>query len=109
MSEQGGLTGCATPQHGEKNKREAVRKEKGIKMTAKELNLAARTVFAEAATEGLDGQMAVAQTMYDQLYHNIIGADGSGYTAGVWTVAGAGRAAGHCNPRIDGRGAQLDH
>ena len=32
-----------TPQHGEKNKREAVRKEKGIKMTAKELNLAART------------------------------------------------------------------
>ena len=79
MSEQGGLTGCATPQHGEKNKREAVRKEKGIKMTAKELNLAARTVFAEAATEGLDGQMAVAQTMYDQLYHNIIGADGSGF------------------------------
>lgn len=65
MSEQGGLTGCATPQHGEKNKREAVRKEKGIKMTAKELNLAARTVFAEAATEGLDGQMAVAQTMYE--------------------------------------------
>ena len=53
-----------------------MRKEKGIKMTAKELNLAARTVFAEAATEGLDGQMAVAQTMYDQLYHNIIGADG---------------------------------
>ena len=52
MSEQGGLTGCATPQHGEKNKREAVRKEKGIKMTAKELNLAARTVFAEAATRG---------------------------------------------------------
>ena len=46
-------------QHGEKNKREAVRKEKGIKMTAKELNLAARTVFAEAATEGLNGQMAV--------------------------------------------------
>ena len=79
MSEQGGLTGCATPQHGEKNKREAVRKEKGIKMTAKELNLAARTVFAEAATEGLNGQMAVAQTMYDQLYHNIIGADGSGF------------------------------
>ena len=56
-----------------------MRKEKGIKMTAKELNLAARTVFAEAATEGLDGQMAVAQTMYDQLYHNIIGADGSGF------------------------------
>lgn len=79
MSEQGGLTGCATPQHGEKNKREAVRKEKEIKMTAKELNLAARTVFAEAATEGLNGQMAVAQTMYDQLYHNIIGADGSGF------------------------------
>ena len=58
MSEQGGLTGCATPQHGEKNKREAVRKEKGIKMTAKELNLAARTVFAEAATEGLDGRVS---------------------------------------------------
>ena len=56
-----------------------MRKEKGIKMTAKELNLAARTVFAEAATEGLDGQMAVAQTMYDQLHHNIIGADGSGF------------------------------
>ena len=56
-----------------------MRKEKGIKMTAKELNLAARTVFAEAATEGLNGQMAVAQTMYDQLYHNIIGADGSGF------------------------------
>ena len=49
------------------------------KLTAKELNLAARTVFAEAATEGLNGQMAVAQTMYDQLYHNIIGADGSGF------------------------------
>ena len=48
-------------------------------MTAKELNLAARTVFAEAATEGLNGQMAVAQTMYDQLHHNIIGADGSGF------------------------------
>ena len=73
MSEQGGLTGCVTPQHEEKKdkyKREAVRKEKGIKMTAKELNLAARTVFAEAATEGLDGQMAVAQTMYDQLQHH---------------------------------------
>ena len=56
-----------------------MRKEKEIKMTAKELNLAARTVFAEAATEGLNGQMAVAQTMYDQLYHNIIGADGSGF------------------------------
>ncbi len=68
------------PQHEEKKQREkkktfAVRKEKGIKMTAKELNLAARTVFAEAATEGLNGQMAVAQTMYDQLHHNIIGAD----------------------------------
>lgn len=25
------------------------------------------------------GQMAVAQTMYDQLHHNIIGADGSGF------------------------------
>lgn len=49
------------------------------KLTAKELNLAARTVFAEAATEGLDGQMAVVQTMYDQLHHNIIGADGSGF------------------------------
>lgn len=36
------------------------------RLTAKELNLAARTVFAEAATEGLNGQMAVAQTMYDQ-------------------------------------------
>lgn len=48
-------------------------------MTAAELNLAARTVFAEAATEGLDGQMAVAQTMYDQLNHSIIGADGSGF------------------------------
>ena len=45
------------------------------RLTAKELNLAARTVFAEAATEGLNGQMAVAQTMYDQLHHNIIGAD----------------------------------
>ena len=56
-----------------------MRKEKGIKMTAKELNLAARTVFAEAATEGVNGQMAVAQTMYDQLNHNIIGADGSGF------------------------------
>ena len=32
----------------DKCKREAVRREKGIKMTAKELNLAARTVFAEA-------------------------------------------------------------
>lgn len=42
------------------------------RLTAKELNLAARTVFAEAATEGLNGQMAVAQTMYDQLHHNII-------------------------------------
>ena len=69
------------PQHEEKKQREkkktfAVRKEKGIKkMTAKELNLAARTVFAEAATEGLNGQMAVAQTMYDQLHHNIIGVD----------------------------------
>ena len=31
------------------------------RLTAKELNLAARTVFAEAATEGLNGQMAVAQ------------------------------------------------
>ena len=40
-------------------------------MTAKELNLAARTVFAEAATEGLDGQMAVAQTMYDQLHQTL--------------------------------------
>ena len=49
------------------------------RLTAKELNLAARTVFAEAATEGLNGQMAVAQTMYDQLHHNIIGADGSGF------------------------------
>ena len=49
------------------------------RLTAKELNLAARTVFAEAATEGLNGQMAVAQTMYDQLPHNIIGADGSGF------------------------------
>ena len=49
MSEQGGLTGCATPQHGEKNKREAVRKEKGIKMTAKELNLAARTEIGRAS------------------------------------------------------------
>ena len=39
------------------------------RLTAKELNLAARTVFAEAATEGLNGQMAVAQTMYDQLHH----------------------------------------
>ena len=29
------------------------------RLTAKELNLAARTVFAEAATEGLNGQMAV--------------------------------------------------
>lgn len=48
-------------------------------MTAKELNLIARTLFAEAATEGLDGQMAVAQTMYDQLYHNIIGADGTAF------------------------------
>ena len=48
-------------------------------MTAKELNLAARTVFAKAATEGLDGQMAVAQTMYDQLHHNIIGADGKDF------------------------------
>lgn len=37
------------------------------RLTAKELNLAARTVFAEAATEGLNGQMVVAQTMYDQL------------------------------------------
>ena len=52
------------------------------RLTAKELNLAARTVFAEAATEGLNGQMAVAQTMYDQLHHNIIGADGSGF--GEW-------------------------
>lgn len=49
------------------------------RLTAKELNLAARTVFAEAATEGLNGQMVVAQTMYDQLHHNIIGADGSGF------------------------------
>ena len=49
------------------------------RLTAKELNLAARTVFAEAATEGLNGQMAVAQTMYYQLHHNIIGADGSGF------------------------------
>ncbi len=48
-------------------------------MTGKELNLIARTLFAEAATEGLEGQMAVAQTMYDQLHHNIIGADGSGF------------------------------
>ena len=72
---------CVTAARRERKKqiqREAVRKEKGIKMTAKELNLAARTVFAEAATEGLNGQMAVAQTMYDQLNHNIIGAD-AGY------------------------------
>ena len=40
-----------------------MRKEKEIKMTAKELNLAARTVFAEAATEGLNGQMAVAPSL----------------------------------------------
>ena len=72
---------CVTAARREKKQiqREAVRKEKGIKMTAKELNLAARTVFAEVATEGLNGQMAVAQTMYDQLHHNIIGADGSGF------------------------------
>lgn len=55
-------------------------------MTAKELNLIARTVFAEAATEGIDGQMAVAQAMYDQLYHNIIGADGSGFGHTVESV-----------------------
>ena len=37
------------------------------RLTAKELNLAARTVFAEAATEGLNGQMVVAQTLSEQM------------------------------------------
>ena len=48
-------------------------------MTVKELNLAARTVFGEAATEGIERPDGRAQTMYDQLHHNIIGADGSGF------------------------------
>lgn len=57
-----------------------------MRITAKELNLIARTLFAEAATEGLDGQMAVAQTMFDQLSHNIIGADGTAFGTDIESV-----------------------